>query len=266
MPGLDVVIPAGGQMEEAFARVTGSTCKPLVKFGNKTVIRTTIEALRGSPRINRIVVVGSDEVINHEDMALVTAALPEKGSGPKNIMVGIEHLQTLDLPPDRVLIVTSDLPFLTPATVDSFLDLCDHEIDFNVPLIERPDYEEAYPGAEATFVKLLDGEWTTGCMYEVSVRGFRTALTHIEDVFQRRKSKLGIARLLGFKFVWDYLNKKLTVPDIEAKITELLRVRGRAVPGSPPELAYDIDYIEDYQYAVAFKSKVRPMESAEPTA
>lgn len=266
MPGLDVVIPAGGQMEEAFARVTGSNCKPLVKFDNKTVIRSTIEALRGSPRINRIIVVGSEAVINHEDMALATAALPELGSGPKNIMVGIEHLLSMDLPPDRVLIVTSDLPFLTPAVVEQFLDLCDHNIDFNVPLIERPDYEEAYPGAEATFVKLLDGEWTTGCMYEVSVRGFRTALTHIEEVFNRRKSKLGIARMLGFKFVWDYLNKKLTVPDIEAKITELLRVRGKAVPGSPPELAYDIDYIEDYQYAMSFKAKARPATPAEPTS
>lgn len=263
MPGLDVVIPAGGQMNADFARVTGTAFKPLVKFDNKTVLRTTIEALRGSPRINRIIVVGAKEVIEHSDASLATVVLPEKGSGPKNIMAGIEQLLAMDLPPDRVLIVTSDLPFLTPASVERFLDLCEHDIDFNVPLIEKPDFEEAFPGAEAMFVKLLDGEWTTGCMYEVSVRGFRTALSHIEDVFERRKSKIGIARLLGFKFVWDYLNKKLTVHDIEKKITDLLRVRGRAIPGSPAELAYDIDYVDDYQYAVSYKS--RSAKPAEPT-
>lgn len=255
MPGLDVVIPAGGQMNADFARVTGTAYKPLVKFDNRTVLRSTIEALKGSPRINRIILVGSEEVIKHPDASLATVVLPEKGSGPKNIMAGIEQLLTMDLPPDRVLIVTSDLPFLTPATVDRFLDLCEDNVDFNVPLIEKSDYEEAFPSAEAMFVKLLDGEWTTGCMYEVSVRGFRTALTHVEEVFNRRKSKMKIAFMLGFKFVWDYLNKKLTVPDIEAKITELLRVRGRAVPGSPAELAYDIDYTEDYQYAVQFKAR-----------
>lgn len=261
MPGIDVVIPAGGQTKEDFERVTGVRRKPLVKFNDKTVIRSTIEALKGSPRVGRIVIVGADEVIDHPDCVLADARLPDKGSGPRNIMSGIEQLQQMPSPPDRVLIVTSDLPFLTPNSVERFLDLCETNVDFNVPLIERPDYEEAYPGAEATFVKLLDGEWTTGCMYEVSVKGFRTALPHIEEVFMRRKSKLKIAWMLGPKFVWDYAFKKLTVPDIEAKITDLLKVQGRAVPGSPPELAYDIDYVDDYKYAVAFKAKTANPDS-----
>ncbi len=258
MPGLDVVIPAGGQMEEDFVRVTGVRHKPLVKFNDKTVIRSTIEALKGSAQVGRIVVVGADAVIDHPDCVLADARLPEKGTGPRNIMAGIEQLQMMPSPPERVLIVTSDLPFLTPSSVDRFLELCERNIDFNVPLIERPDYEEAFPGAEATFVKLLDGEWTTGCMYEVSVKGFRTALSHVEEVFTRRKSKFKIAQMLGPKFVWDYLLKKLTVPDIEAKITDLLKVQGRAIPGSPPELAYDIDYVDDYKYAVSFKAKSAP--------
>lgn len=251
MAGYDVVIPAGGRIDENFSKVVGTPSKALIKFNDKTVLKHTIEALRSSPNVGRIVVVGSPEVLAHEDCKLADASLPELGSGPKNIWAGAQHLQGLNFPPDRILIVTADLPFLKGESVDLFLGMCDQAMDFNVPLISKDDFDEAFPGAEATFVRLLDGEWTTGCVYLITIRGLKVALDHLEKVFNRRKSKLGMARLLGLKFVWDYFNKKLTVSDAEAKVTELLNVRGRAVPGSPPEFAYDIDYVEDYHYVLS---------------
>lgn len=251
MAGFDVVIPAGGEIDEGFSRVVGVKSKALIKLNDKTVLRHTIEALRACSQIGRIVVVGSAEVIQHEDAQLADARLPETGSSPANIWAGAQYLQTQDFPPDRILIVTCDQPYLKPATFDRFFELCDHSIDFNVPLIVREDYEEAFPGAKATFVRLLDGEWTTGGIFLITIRGLKIAMDHMEKVFKARKSKLGMARLLGVKFVWDYLNKKLTVPDVEQKVMDLLRVRGRAVPGSPPELAFDIDYVEDYHYVLS---------------
>lgn len=262
MAGFDVVIPAGGEIDPGFAKVVGTKSKALIKFNDKTVLRHSIEALRGSSQIGRIVVVGSPEVVAHEDAQLADAILPEAGSGPKNIWAGAQHLQGLDFPPDRIVIVTADLPYLKSESIDQFLAMCDQNMDFNVPLIAKDDFDEAFPSAEATFVKLLDGVWTTGCVYLITVRGLKVALEHIERVFVRRKSKIGMARLLGLKFVWDYFNKKLTVSDIEAKVTELLNVRGRAVPGAPPEFAYDIDYIEDYQYVLS-SLKARPIGSKE---
>jgi len=72
----------------------------------------------------------------------------------------------------------------------------------------------------------------------------------IERVFQNRKSKIGMARILGLKFVYGYLTQSLTVSDVEAKVKDVLKCSAAAVPGSPPELAFDIDYQEDYHYAV----------------
>lgn len=258
MAKLDVVIPAGGIVEEEFARVIGSDSKALVKYDEVTVLRRTIEALRASPIIGRIVVVGSPTVMKSDDVQLADIALPATGSGPTNIMVGIEHLAGLDLPPHQILIVTVDLPFLTTKGLHDFLNLCEGEMDLYVPLISKADWDEAYPGAEATFVRLLDGYWTTGCMYMMTIRGFKVAKPHIEAVFAKRKSKFGMAMLLGPKFVWDYLNKKLTVTDIEKKITQMVKINGTAVPGSPPELAFDIDYLEDYHYALGiFKARAK---------
>jgi len=93
--------------------------------------------------------------------------------------------------------------------------------------------------------------WTTGCAYVIGVEALRRARPYIERVFENRKSKIGMARLLGPTFVFKWLTNRLRVPDIERKVSTLLGVQGAAVPHSPPELAFDIDYLEDYQYALA---------------
>jgi hypothetical protein len=42
----------------------------------------------------------------------------------------------------------------------------------------------------------------------------------------------------------------LTIPDIERKVYDMLSITGKAIIPSPPELAYDIDDFEDYDYAM----------------
>ena len=52
------------------------------------------------------------------------------------------------------------------------------------------------------------------------------------------------------KFLVKYLTKTLTVRDVEAKIEAMLGCSGSAVLNSPPELAYDIDDLGDYDYTM----------------
>lgn len=263
MAKLDVVIPAGGTIDEEFARVVGTDSKALIKFNDQSVLKRTIDTLKSSPVVGRVVVVGSPTVMKSTDVQLADHAIPAVGSSPANIKAGLEYLAGLDLPPHQVLIVTADLPFLTVEAVHDFLKLCEGDQDLYVPLISQGDWEESYPGTDAMFVSLLDGEWTTGCMYIMTVRGFKIGYPYFEKVFEKRKSKLGMAALLGWKFVWDYKMKKLTVSDIEKKIVSLLSINGVAVPGSPPEIAYDIDYLEDYHYALSTYRSRAVKEAAE---
>ncbi|MBX3119068.1 MAG: nucleotidyltransferase family protein [Fimbriimonadaceae bacterium] len=263
MDKLDVIIPAGGKLDDNFARVVGTHSKALIKFEKRTILESTIQALRESDRIDRIIVVGSSEVIESSAVAEATDVLPEGGSGPENIFRGLDALMETSKQPERVIITTCDLPFMTGKTVSNFLDLCPDGIDFCVPLISKVDFEESFPRAEATFVELRDGIYTTGCMYNVDTRALRKALHQIDTIFKRRKSKLGMARVLGFTFAWKLMNKHLVVSDIEKKVFDMLGCNGRAIHDSPPELAYDVDYIEDYHYALQTFQSLR---SAVPTS
>jgi molybdopterin-guanine dinucleotide biosynthesis protein A len=250
LTAFDAIVPAGGKLPDSFARVVGTNAKALIKFDGRTILDRVLTALRDSGAVERIVVVGSAEIIESADVVKADAAIREGATGPENIFRGLDHLAKDTDRQNRVLICACDLPFLSGDSVKRFLAQCPEGPDFCVPLIAEEDFAEAFPQAAATFVELRDGTFTTGCLYNVCPEALRRAIHHIDRVFERRKSKLGMARLLGFGFVWMLLTKRLTVRDVEKKVLELLGCTGAAVPNSPPELAMDIDYVEDYHYVL----------------
>lgn len=249
MGGIDVIIPAGGRLPKHFADVVGTDCKPLIRFAGVSTIYRIIQAFRATEGIGKIVVVGAREVINHPDCAGAHIRLPERESGPANIYAGLAAVSEGGVDPERVLICTADLPFLTPDGIRSLLDRSGDK-DFYAGLISRAEWEDAYPMCDATFVHLLDGDYTLGCLYNVRVVAMKRALAHIESVFKNRKSKLGMARLLGLKFVWKYLTRSLTVEMIVARAQHVLGSSVEPVRGVAPELSFDIDALEDYHYAL----------------
>lgn len=250
MSKYDVVLPAGGALSTEFSKLVGTSSKALIRFAGKTVLERTVEALRGSGVVDRISIVGSREVLDHKDAASIEFAELEGSTGPENIFKGLEALLQSDRAPERVLICTCDLPFLKPDNISMFVRNCVVLKDFCVPLVTEVDFHELFPGAPATFVKLRDeGTVTTGCLYNANCQALLKALHHINLVFKHRKSKLGMANLLGVKFLFLYLTGRITVKHVEEKVEELLGCSGAAIRDCPAELAYDIDYIEDFHYA-----------------
>jgi molybdopterin-guanine dinucleotide biosynthesis protein A len=259
--GLDVIIPAGGTLDDDFARVVGTHAKGLIRFDGRTILDTTIEALKTSGKVNRIVLVGGEEIRSHTDAGGADILVAEGQTGPENIFRGVDTLLEEKDPPERVLICTCDLPFLNNKVVRRFVEACPANRDFCVPLVSEYDYAEAFPQAKATFVQLRDGVYTTGCLYNANIKSLQRALHHIDRLFVNRKSKIGMARVLGFRFVLLLLLKRLTIRDIEDKVVDLLGCTGAAVPNSAAELAYDVDYLEDYHYVVATMKATRRVVS-----
>lgn len=251
MPTFDAILPAGGQIDEEFAKAVGTKNKALIQIEGKTVLGRTLDALNATGMIKSTIVIGPEEVRNHPDAASATYKLEPGDTGPDNIYLGLNQLLQEPNPPQKVLVVTTDLPFLTPELLRNFIESCPTDRDICVPLVRAGEFRKRFPGTEATFVKLKDDEWTTGCAYVMDVQALKKAKPHIDKVFENRKSKLGMAKLLGPGFVLKWLTKRLTLVDVEAKIMNVLGCSGAAVTGSAPELAFDIDYKDDYDYAVS---------------
>ena len=248
----DAILPAGGYIDDEFAGKVGTHCKALIRFGDQTILERTIQALRETGRVNRIVLSGTPEVLSSESAKLATKAVKAGNSGPESILFALKGLLAEPNPPQKVVVMTTDLPFLTPKLLTDFIDSCPKDVDVCMPLITKGDYQRRFPHSSSTFIPMQDDTWTAGNTYLMDVLALEKAMPHLEKVFKVRKSKLGMAKMLGPIFLYKFIRKQLTVPMVEAKLKQILGCTGAPVLNCAPELAYDIDDFEDYEYAIKF--------------
>lgn len=252
MTTFDAILPAGGYIDAEFADKVGTNCKALIRFGDQTILERTIGALRATGRVGRIYLSGTNEVRNSQGAKLATKVVESGESGPASILIALKSLLAEPDPPEKVLLLTCDLPFLTADLIAAFIDACPKAVEICMPLITKAQFQGRFPGCSATFIPLQDDTWTAGNTYLMDALAIQKAMPHLERVFAVRKSKAGMARLLGPVFLYKFLRKQLTVPMVEQKIKQILGCTGSPVFDCAPELAFDIDDIEDYEYARKF--------------
>ena len=249
---VDAVLPAGGRLKAPFTQAPGVVIKALLPMEGQTLLGRTVQALRGTEGVGRIVTVGPEAAQAEALNAGADGALGEGETGPDNIFCGLEWLQAQENPAERVLIVTTDAPFLTPEAVTQFLAACPEMADLCIPIVERGPFEARYPGLIRTDTPLQDGWFRLGCLYLINPQTLLRIRPHLEGMFAARKSNFQMARLIGIPFLLRYLFRRLSVEDIVARAGELLQCRGVAVRDVPPELAFDVDLAEEYEYACKY--------------
>lgn len=254
---LDVLLPAGGCVPADFGDSGGVTAKALLPLGEKTVLERTLDVLRSTGRTARCVVIGTPEVMEHPAAGAADVVLPEAepSTAPSNILRGLEWLGENDGSKlaDRVLVVTTDLPFLTPYSICRLIDSCPCDVDICVPLVTREVFDARFPGIRTDYVRLRDGDWTMASAFVLNPRALSDNRTYIERVFAARKSQFGMVRILGPGFIVRFLTGRLTIADIEARAMRMLHCTGRGIRDTAPELAFDIDSREEYDYALEHK-------------
>jgi 2-C-methyl-D-erythritol 4-phosphate cytidylyltransferase len=250
---VDVILPAAGRISGAFAQEAGAEIKTLIQLDGKTVLERTISILRATEGIGKIVVVGPNELASQSSAQGADAVLPEGGpSGTDNIFHGMEWLYRANgnQHAERVLILTTDLPFITPEAIAGFIKSCPAEMDICVPVIERAQFKSRFPEIDIFNVPLRDGRWSIGCVFLLNPKAIAAHRAIINKVFAARKSPVAMARLLGPMFIFRYLFRRLTVAHIEKRCQYLLRCSACGIKHCAPELAFDIDGPVEFRYAV----------------
>jgi CTP:molybdopterin cytidylyltransferase MocA len=245
-PSLDVILPAGGRIDGEFAKTTREEYKALIAWEGKTILRRTLETFEQLEGVGRRVVIGGERVRTEAQSHGAEGVLEEGASGPENIFRGLEWLQAQERPAARVLIATTDLPFLSAESIRAFVQACPQEADISIPIISANAFETQFPGTASAYVPLKSGSVTVGCVFMLSPEALLRARGHIETLFEARKSNLALARVVGMSTILRLLTKRLDVHHIEARCSRVLGVRGVGVRGAPPELAYDMDTLEDF--------------------
>ncbi len=246
-----VILAGGGSIHDRSAPDEGLN-KALVGIGSRRMVNYVVNALRKSPGIAGIVLVGPESLRENfgESQGLLFAAA---GASPlRSFAAGVAVLDGL---PDRggtdwVLACTGDIPFLTPEAVADFLDRCRRrDADVYYPIIPREAAEEKFPGVKRTYVRLQEGSFTGGNLFLANRRIIDECLPRAEEFIRLRKKPAALAGLVGFGILLKYLFGRLRLQEAEQRVSSLFGIRGAAVITPYSEIGVDVDKPSDLELA-----------------
>jgi len=241
---VDAIILAGAKNDGKLQTVSSCPYEALIHINGKPMLCYVVEALRKSPYIDRIVVVGFPEFKQYlaDDIILLECA----SSLVENVQIGMNYLQ----PKNHVLVVTSDIPMVTQEAVDDFIQRCEGKVaDLFYPIVSKEANEELYPGVIRTYVTLKDGIYTGGNMVLMSAHFIGQCHPVVERVVQLRKKPFAIARLLGLKIIIKFVFRKLTIADVEQRVKKHFGLCAQAVISPYPQIGTDVDKPSDWELA-----------------
>ncbi|MGL5513835.1 MAG: nucleotidyltransferase family protein, partial [Sporomusa sp.] len=147
---------------------------------------------------------------------------------------------------NRTLVVTADIPLLTPAAIEDFLDQCAGlDADLYYPIIAWTDHERRFPGNKRTYVRLKEGTFTGGNIFLVNPKIVDQCMKVAERIIANRKNPLKLCCLLGWTFVIQFIFGTLRLKQVEERVETILGVKGAVIQSQYAELGLDVDKPSD---------------------
>ena len=244
---IPAVILAGGKNHAAMQAATGVDNRALTPLGARTMLDYVVSALRATLSVSEIYVVGA--VPAGKGYTVV-------GGGEtliENLLAGLRAAQGSEGGAARVLISTSDIPFLTADGTEDFVrqglesgaDLCCSYVALSL-------CTECFPEMKRTAIKMREGRFTLGNLMLVNPMPLLAHPEIIQQAYAARKSPVQVARLLGLGLLGRLLLAQsvapalLSVNALEGAVSRLLGgVRVQAILSQYPEIGTDVDKPED---------------------
>lgn len=236
---MEAVILAGGGIPAALQSVTDAPERALIQLEGKTLLDHVLESLRSAAPITGIVCVATPLALSSLPSDVRGLASGDKLS--ENLFKGAREAKS-----DRILIVTGDVPLATGPTWMQFLDGASANLfDAAYPIVSKPNCDAQFPGGKRTYAPLRDGQFTGGNAFLMPRAHLESLETLISQAFAARKNPFALARMLGAGFIARALSKRLSIADVEHKVSKMIGCRAGAVQMPDAAIAFDIDKPED---------------------
>jgi len=246
----DAIILAGGESTSDLKKIAPYDNEALIIIGNYPMIYYVYQALRSTPQVNKIVVSGPAEAIK--------AILPRDErlifvKGGQNAIESLAHAVTALKEGEissKVLIMPTDIPFITEAAIEDFLKKCEaSDNDFYYPVTRKEDNEDKFPGVQRTYVRLQEGIVTGGNLFLLRSAIIDDCLETALKLVERRKNPLAMAGLFGFGLVCRYLVHRLNIEIAEKRFYKVLGFTAKCIISPYAEIGVDVDKPSDLQLA-----------------
>lgn len=237
------VILAGGSCTPEFAAAAGTHWRAEANINGWPMVRYVIQALREASEIDQIVLVAPK---GFPLQAGVDVQVVGERDLPGNIQLGLAECSETEF----ALLVTSDIPFLTPEAVDSFVQQSlASEADLCYAAIPQEACERRFPGMRRTYLRTPGLVLTGGNVVLQRISAFEGQAKLVREAYQNRKNPLFLARSIGPGNVVKFLARRLTPGDIEKAVSRMMGTRCRVMITGHAELGSDVDKPNDLALA-----------------
>ncbi len=227
--------------DDPLAEYTRGNTKAVIPIAGKPMITYVVDAIAGSRHVKHFVIIALDPAADVQ-FSVPIEYVPDAGSLIGNAEAGLQY--ALDHYPDLdgVLLCSSDVPTITPAIVDTFIQECfqtDHDLYYTI--IERSVMEGRFPESRRSYIHLREGDFAGGDI--ILVRPSLT-ISHqelLQELASARKSVLRQARMVGARIFLKLLLRRLSLDEAVQRISQVLNMRARVIPFSHPEVGMDVD-------------------------
>lgn len=241
---VDAVILAGAPNTGKLREVNSEEWEANISIHGKPMINYVLEALLGAEKVATIVVVGPAELKSTlpANIRFVLAG----STISENIFLSLEALEQKN----KIMVVTSDIPFIHAEAIDDFIGRClELEGDIFYPLISKEANEQVYPKNMRTYFTLKEGTFTGGNVIIANPEAIHNSRWIMDQVISERKKPWKIIKNLGFMFILKFITKQLSLHEIELRASEILGYSGILIISPYPELGTDIDKPSDLSLA-----------------
>ena len=245
---IPAVVLAGAPVEPGMKAKHSVEYRAEVPIAGKAMAQYVIDALRDSPHVGYISVIGD---IRCEGADRI---VPSAGSLVENLVAGVKSVEA----ESRVLVVTSDIPMVTSEAIEDFIARCaDTDADFCYSIISKETNEKRFPGMKRTYARLAEGIFTGGNIVLVSRKLIIENADLIRELMAARKSVIRLARIIGMRFLvraaiaQTLCAKALTLRFAEETVGRVLKAKLKAVETPYAEIGADVDKPEHIELAEA---------------
>lgn len=244
--GMDAIVLAGGPRDELAAHTPGAPNKAFVAINGATLVERTLHALKDSSSIGRIVVVAPPASHGSAALALADEVRPDGVRIRDSLRSGLQGSD-----PDADLLVSaSDLPVLTPRAIDDFVARAGAaNADLTYGCLEKSTHLASFPEAPHTWAHLRDGDYCGTGFITLKPRVWPALESVIERLGEARKNPLKLASLFGWRILWRYALRRLTIAQAEARASYVIGARVRAIVSPYAEIGINVDRLSDIALA-----------------
>jgi GTP:adenosylcobinamide-phosphate guanylyltransferase len=255
---VDAVLIAGGVAPPELAQVAGHLRKGLFLFEGQPLVQRVVSALRASG-IGRIAIVGPEVLLAHLDADPEHVAFTLEGAEPiENLLRGVERL---GLPDDALFLHSAvDLPMLTAHALCDWLDVVPPKVDLAAGFVPDTVFVSRFPSAPYQAIRFREGAFLNASLSVMRVGFLKAYAPRLQRLARVRKHfplfALELASWLGGRLfsvglptAMRFARGQLALQELPALADRVFGVRLHIYPHAMPELAYDVDTVEDYRYA-----------------